>query len=290
MTYIAPAQYSLPFDVAVRSRLGGPEVEPADVTVVVPVKDDPAGLLRTLQSLLRLRVPPRHVRMVDDGSAPPIRLPGTTSGPTTISLVRLPRNRGPAAARNAGVQGLEGWIYLTDCGCVHPPDLFEQLALARSRAPDDVVAVASPIVAEGGGRIGRYMTEQGNLNPPMTDGVPQAIVTASVLVHSQAGERAAWFDTRFREAGGEDIDFGLRLRQLGRVAWCPEAAVSHEFEDSLDDFDRRFLRYGRGMRTLAAKWGVPLEPFQFLSRSADLQDLADRQFLRMLEGYRGSAT
>ena len=131
------------------------------------------------------------------------------------------------------------------------------------------------------------MTEQGNLNPPMVDHRPQAVVTASVLVHSEAGDRVGWFDTRFREAGGEDIDFGLRLRRLAQIAWCPEVLVRHDFEDSLDDFDRRFRRYGRGMRVLASKWGVAMEPFAFQARSSDLQDLADRQFLRMLEGYRG---
>lgn len=287
MTYIAPTEYALPIDVRAGTPFGCPAVDSAAITVVVPVKDDVNGLLRTLRSLASLRIPPRHIRIVDDGSAVPIALPPLHGLSSRVAVVRLPRNRGPAAARNAGVEGLSGWIYLTDCGCEHPADLFERLAEARSRAADETVAVASPVVSEGGGRIGRYMTEQGNLNPPMVDHLPQAVITASVLVHSEAGDAVGWFDTRFREAGGEDIDFGLRLRRLGQVAWCPDAEVRHDFEDSLDDFDRRFRRYGRGMRVLASKWGVPMEPFAFQARSSDLQDLADRQFLRMLEGYRG---
>lgn len=88
---------------------------------------------------------------------------------------------------------------------------------------------------------------------------------------------------------GEDIDFGLRPRGPGQVGWCPEDAVTHQFEDCLDDFDRRFLRYGRGMRTLADKWGQDLAPFEFQAMSPDLQWLADRQFVRMLEGYQGDS-
>lgn len=288
MTYIAPAEYALPLDIGPGRVLGSPEVDPAGITVVVPVKDDQAGLLRTLRSLLRLRVPPKHVRVVDDGSSLPISLPYLNGHPTTVSLVRLPSNRGPAAARNAGIADIDGWIYLTDCGCEHAAGLFEHLAHARSEAPDHCVAIASPVVADGSGVVGRYMTEQGNLNPPMLDALPQAVITASVLVHSSAGAHVGWFDTRFREAGGEDIDFGLRLRQVGQVGWCPEAFVTHQFEDCLDDFDRRFLRYGRGMRTLAEKWGADTEPFSFQARSSELQWLAERQYRRMLEGYRGA--
>lgn len=287
MTYIAPAEYALPIDVHCRSPVGCPPVDPAEISVVVPVKDDVDGLLRTLASLSCLRVQPRHIRVVDDGSAAPIVLPHMNGLSRRVSLVRLPLNCGPAAARNAGVAGHSGWIYLTDCGCEHPADLFSQLAQTRSRSPDGTVAVASPIASKGGGRVGRYMTEQGNLNPPIVDHLPQAVITASVLVHSAVGEKVGWFDARFREAGGEDIDFGLRLRQLGQVAWCPSAKVTHDFEDRLDDFDRRFRRYGRGMRILASKWGVSMQPFAFQARSPDLQDLADRQYLRMLEGYRG---
>ena len=288
MTYIAPAEYALPLDIPVRSMLGSPEIDPADVTVVIPVKDDQRGLYKTLASLLRLSPSPRRIRVVDDGSEPPLRLPPLNGHAARVSLVRLPRNQGPACARNHGLHDLSGWVYLTDCGCTHPPDLFERMADARSAGPDHAVAVASPILAGGGGRVGRYMTEQGNLNPPMLDGVPQAVITASVLVHVRAGESIGWFDVKFREAGGEDIDFGLRLRQAGEILWSPAAAVLHEFEASLDDFDRRFRRYGRGMRTLADKWGVSLEPFAFQARSPDLQDLADRQYMRMLEGYRGT--
>lgn len=288
MTYISAAEYALPIDVQCRWPIGCPTVDPAEITVVVPVKDDAGGLLRTLTSLSRLRVQPRRIRVVDDGSAAPIVLPPLNGLSSRVSLVRLPLNRGPAAARNAGVSGLSGWIYLTDCGCEYPADLFERLAETRSRSPDGTVAVASPIVSAGGGRIGRYMTEQGNLNPPMVDHLPQSVITASVLVHSAVGGRVGWFDARFREAGGEDIDFGLRLRQFGQVAWCPGAKVTHNFMDLLDDFDRRFRRYGRGMRVLASKWGVSMEPFAFQARSPDLQDLADRQYLRMLEGYRGT--
>ena len=45
------------------------------------------------------------------------------------------------------------------------------------------------------------------LNPPMLDALPQAVITASVLVHADAGRHIGWFDVRFREAGKESGNF-----------------------------------------------------------------------------------
>ena len=59
----------------------------------------------------------------------------------------------------------------------------------------------------------------------------------------------------------------------------------HAFPEDIDDFDRRFVRYGRGMRTLAEKRGFDLTPFFFRALSPELQDLADRQAIMMGKGY-----
>lgn len=45
MTYIAPAEYALPLDFGPGRVLGSPAIDPGEITVVVPVKDDQQGLL-----------------------------------------------------------------------------------------------------------------------------------------------------------------------------------------------------------------------------------------------------
>lgn len=289
MTYFRSAQYALPFDTERSPMLGTPAVDASAICVVVPVNNDFRGLMRTIRSLLRMDRAPREIRIVDDGSHVPVTVRAIERAVgrplDNIFVRRLERNRGPACARNEATQGLSGWAYLTDCACEHPADLFDALARARESSEDHTTAIATPIASLGNGPLSRYMTEQGNLNPPMLDGLPQAVITASVLVYSPAAERIGWFDQRFREAGGEDVDFGLRLGQVGHIQWCPTAVVHHDFEECVDDFDKRFRRYGRGLRTLAQKRGVSLKPFEFDAYSKRLQDLAERQFRRMLEGY-----
>lgn len=289
MTYIGGARYSLPLAVQRKPIIGAPAVDPDAIIVVIPIKDDLPGLVRTVCSLLRMNHVPREIRVVDDGSEVPVTVSALERAIgrrlTNIAVHRNARNLGPAYARNDGTRDVDGWVYLTDCACEHPPDLFDQLASARESSADHTTAIATPIAARGDGRLARYMTEQGNLNPPMVDGLPQAVITASVLVHAPAAERIGWFDQRFREAGGENIDFGLRLCEIGRIEWCPTAVVRHEFDECVTDFDKRFRRYGRGLRTLAHKWSVSLKPFEFEAISSDLQALAFRQSRRMLEGY-----
>lgn len=289
MTYVASARYSLPLDITRRPLMGTPPVDPSAISVVVPVKDDMPGLIRTLCSLQRMKRRPREIRVIDDGSQNPVTIRSiqrVIGCPLmSVSVRRLSRNRGPAFARNEGLKGVSGWIYLTDCGCTHPEELFDELASAREMSEDHTTAIATPIASTGHGRVNRYMTEQGNLNPPMIDGMPQAIITASALVFGPAAERIGWFDHLFREAGGEDIDFGIRLGEIGHIQWCPAAVVLHDFQESVTDFDSRFQRYGRGLRTLATKWGVSLKPFEFDGYSPHLQDLASRQYRQMLSGY-----
>src|SRR5689334_10602386 len=75
----------------------GPRPAPHDVTVVVPAYRRPAALARCLHSLSGL-----DVIVVDDATPEPspLREVATAAG---ARYVRLPVNRGPAAARNAGL-------------------------------------------------------------------------------------------------------------------------------------------------------------------------------------------
>jgi glycosyltransferase involved in cell wall biosynthesis len=283
------ARYRLPIEVCRQwPPVHSGYILPDSVSVVVPVKDDQYGLHRTLRSLARLSPLPREVRVVDDGSEEPVDprvVRSLLPRSVRVGVVRHRQNRGAAASRNTGLQGLSGWVYFTDCGCTHPPDLLALFAAARRSAFGETVAVAGPVDGEGSGRIPRYMTEQGNLNPPMDANGPQALVTANAMVWAPAAHAVGGFDERFPSAGGEDLDLGLALLRKGSIAWAPDAVAAHEFPDDLADFDRRFHRYGRGLRLLARKLDVDLAPFHFGAYSYDLQDLADRQTFAMGIGY-----
>jgi hypothetical protein len=139
--------------------------------------------------------------------------------------------------------------------------------------------------------INEYMTEQGILNPPLEKTIhgiylPQAIITANALIAGLPFAFLGGFDPNFKEAAGEDLDIGLRLRELGVIAWCPDAKVAHRFDEDESDFYKRFRRYGRGNRKLEMKHGLPcLRAHPFKAEKPELQRLADLSVEAMQAGY-----
>ena len=86
---------------------------PGEVTVVVPVRDNAAGLSRLLAALDGGGV--AEVVVVDDGSAEPVVAPGAT-------VLRHEHSRGPAAARNTGnVAATTPWVAFLDSDVVPGP-------------------------------------------------------------------------------------------------------------------------------------------------------------------------
>ncbi len=75
---------------------GGPSHR--DVTVVIPVRDNLSGVRRLVSSLRGLRV-----IVVDDGSFAPIEPDDFVGAHCDVEVLRHPRSRGPAAARNTGL-------------------------------------------------------------------------------------------------------------------------------------------------------------------------------------------
>jgi len=183
------------------------------------------------------------------------------------------------------------WYYFTDCGCHHDPELFLKFERTWADCGDCCVAISGPVTGFGPGRINEFMTEQGILNPPLERTVhgvylPQAIVTANALVAGLPFAFLGGFDPQFSEAAGEDLDLGLRLRDLGVIAWASDAKVAHRFDEDESDLSRRFRRYGRGNRALEIKHGLPsLRARPFLPEKSEHQDLARLSVEAMQAGY-----
>jgi hypothetical protein len=112
------------------------------------------------------------------------------------------------------------WYYFTDCGCTHDSNLFQYFSMAREREGDALIAVCGSTEGVGEGLINQYMTHQGILNPPLEEfmygkKVAQSVITCNVLIYGLAFSYLKGFDTAFPEAAGEDLDMGIRLRDLG---------------------------------------------------------------------------
>lgn len=246
-------------------RLTGPrDLSPSEVSVVVPVRDNLVGLTRLLSALAALdgECGPGEVIIVDDGSRDAVSIERLRDS-TGLAAVRLVRTRGlgPGAARNAGAAAAQGrWLLFTDSDCAPSPTWIAGYQLAMNGA----IAYAGEVRAYHADPLSRYCEAQQLLMPPPgRDARPLYLVTANALVLRDAFDSVGGFDEDFKIAGGEDIDIALRLRRVGELSFAPKATVLHDFSGGVRSLVRRCVRYGKGNRMLAEKYGVDLSPRTF---------------------------
>lgn len=259
-------------------------VSAPDVSIVIPVRNNLSGLKNLLDSIAQLHRSPLEVIVVDNLSEEPIEL---TEAYAEIKIIRCEKP-GAAAARNAGAKiSRASWIWFLDSDCKVQPDTLERF----SEVPAGPIALCGRVISAHRKLLNRYYEEQEILMPQFAENdEPLYLVTASALIYRSALEEIGHFDERFPSAAGEDIDLGLRLFSRGKLAFVQSACVVHEFEECLNSFQNRFIRYGEGNRVLAEKYGISLEPTPFRpQRQTHLAStLAKIQFQSLNIGYSGS--
>lgn len=237
------------------------------VTVIIPVRDNQAGVDRLLATLHG-----GDVVVVDDGSTVPIVVPGW------VHLVRLDTNRGPAAARNHGaaVSSAEFLVFLDSdvvpladgaapAGCAG-----DWLTALLAHFSDPAVGLVAPrIVAlppagsdRPPGIVERYEArfsalDMGPRESPVVPGGPLPYVPSAAMVV----RRSAFlhFDAELRVA--EDVDMCWRMAGAGwRMRYDPVVEVAHEHRTSLPDMLARRRFYGTGAAHLARRHGRRAAP------------------------------
>ena len=303
----------IPIDITNKELISTPEIITNDIVSVIPAYNDQEGLETTLQSLDRFGL--AMIVVVDDGSEPPLKIPFDISTP--FKMIRHDKNRGVAAARNTGVSATKSdWIYFTDCGCIHEPDIFISYKKSRVAAGSNVSAIVGPVVATSQGRLGTFYTEEVFRGGAFEDNRWQEepvmhnliasfdweaipidanaldalwFITCNALVSRAAMDKVGHFDEKtYGTNFGEDTDLGIRLLSIGRIIWAPYAKIAHDFTESLDVFDARFKRYGKSIRLVQHKyntgvivvWGIT---FDFLNWYPKFQLPLNEDFIDLAE-------
>lgn len=228
----------------------------SEVTVVVPVKDNPDGLRRLLEAL-----PNRDVIVVDDGSAVPV----TVDDPERVKVLRHENPKGPAAARNSGMNSARTeFVAFLDSDVVPRTGWLET---SLGHFSDPAVALVAPrIVAfePEGGALARYEHTRSSLDlgrreAPVVAGSPVSYVpSAAMIVRRSTLVALGGFDEDMHVA--EDVDLCWRLRQAGwRLRYEPISKVAHDHRIEFRKWFSRKMFYGTGAAPLADRHrgGVP---------------------------------
>ena len=251
----------------------------AAVTVVMPLYNKRAFVVRAVQSVLAQTWREFELLVIDDGS--------TDGGGELVrelsdSRVRVVRtdNRGPGAARNLAVlESGAPWIALLDADDEWRPQFLEK-TLAAARAAPATVAVYTDVVARdavppsrtlGSGPVEDYYLAR------MRHGV--AMSCSSVMIQREALERCGGFREDYRYA--EDIETWLRLSCAGPFYFVAEALSIIEVADQ-----GRLSKSTDHLRR-AAGLGTLYESFEALRRAGTIPAPRLDNARRFFEHQRG---
>jgi glycosyltransferase involved in cell wall biosynthesis len=215
-----------------------------DVSVVVPTKDRPEKLRRCLAALAG----PHELVVVDDGSAQR-GLVAEIVRDAGAQVVRLER-KGPAAARNAGVEAAGGEVVcFTDDDCEPAAGWVEKL-MAPIVAGEARCAAGLTLVAADASPADRaWQTIANELQrAAAVPGSPSpGFAPTCNLACSRSLLAELPFDESFPAAAGEDRDWSARAAARGAApSFIPDARVIHRPSLDARSFLRQQFRYGRG--------------------------------------------
>lgn len=243
------------------SHSAGPDDAVTNVTVVIPVRDRPAGLARLLAALPSAA----PVIVVDDGSdaAAVCAEVATSHG---AALHRHAVSRGPAAARNTGLAAVSTpFVVFVDSDVV---PVGGCLAGLRRHFDDPAVALVGPRVLglEPGADdswISRYeaLNSALDLGPTPAGVRPHGRVSylSSACLAGRVAALGVGFDASLRVA--EDVDLIWRTAAAGwRVRYEPDSVVRHEHRTTLLGWLGRKAFYGTGASLLAQRHGAAVAP------------------------------
>lgn len=247
-------------------RPGEAGLGPDDVTAIIPVRDDAAGLRRVIASL----GPVGAVTVVDDASDPSLAAaPGAT-------LLRHAVNLGPAAARNTGWRASASpLVAFVDADCEPDPGWLECLL---PHFDDPAVGAVAPRVVASTAHVrprwlGAYEQAASPLDlgplegPVRPRGRVSYVPSAALVVRRTALEAVDGFDDALRL--GEDVDLVWRLHEAGwTVRYEPTAVARHRARPTAPAMVRQRAAYGSSAAALDARHPGAVAPLTVSAWSA----------------------
>lgn len=235
--------------------LEGPGVDPAELTVVIPVRDRPEQLDRALEPLKGL-----HRMVVDDCSLDPDAV-ARVANRHGAHLVQLRENLGPAGARNAGLRAVRtGYVAFVDSDVTVEASTL--LNLSRHFADSRVALVAPLVRSRARSRSPRWFERFDEDDSSLALGTRACVVRPGAAVGwlpsaclvGRTDRLGKGFEETMRV--GEDVDLVWRLVEAGEVVrYDPDEVAWHDTRTTVRGWLGRKYLYGTGGADLAVRHG-----------------------------------
>jgi glycosyltransferase involved in cell wall biosynthesis len=213
------------------------------ISVIIPAYNASRTLTVLLDSLKKSSFKNFEVIIGDDASNEQYHINKGKGFPCTV--VRLTRNRGPAAARNAASKRAKGQILVfLDSDVTVYPDTLEKIA-GKFKEDHDLTAVTG--VWDKHQRTKAFFPQFKALrdwsywtNERDRDGYYYLFSTRIAAVRREVFLRLGGFNEAFRQM--EDVEFTYRIAKRYAIIFAPDVRVHHEFEDLFPVAKKYFWR------------------------------------------------
>jgi GT2 family glycosyltransferase len=235
------------------------------VSIVVPTYNRSNFIEKTFSSLVNQDYPKDQfeIIVVDDGS----------SDGTTEILERFKRdypffqylsqsNKGPATARNLGIQHAQGEIILfMDDDCIADKSWVKELVRGYEDQQAGGVAGLVKYVPPNNNISNQFAAQAKGAGPEVNArGELDFFVTANASFRRAVLNQVGGFDETFPHAAHEDVDLSYRVRQAGwKLLYCERAIVDHYHSHNLKSNLRKWYRIGNSEVLFQLKHGLDVK-------------------------------
>ena len=197
-----------------------------EVTIVMPAYNAAQHLERVIPAALEAAAG-APVLVVDPGSDD-----GTPEVAERLGarVIRMGKRAGPAEARNFGCREVHTPVILfIDSDCVARPDVVSRVREHFAAEPELVTLTGSYCDAPPDpGFFSQYMNLRHHYTHQIAQREPATFWAGCGAVRRDAFEQVGGYDAkRFPMPQIEDIELGLRMRNLGKTRLDPELNVTH---------------------------------------------------------------
>lgn len=202
-----------------------------DIAVLIPAYRNQAGLNRSLESLAEAEGV-FDIVIVDDGSPDPIKAPPQLRVGAPVTLLRLPRNQGIAAALNHGlrhilVRGIR-YIARLDTGDTVAAERFRaQQAFMEANPECAVVSSFVDFVDAERTHLFRYRAPTDHAGIVRGLRFNNCLMHPGTMIRADALKQAGLYREDF--PGAEDYELFLRFARRYRLAALPEVLTQMEY-------------------------------------------------------------